>query len=65
MGFLQDFGLDEIVPALVDLANEVNGIKDDLLGGLKDDIVQPIQSQVTDLKGTVQESIDSLNGPSS
>lgn len=65
MGFLQDFGLDEIVPALVDLANEVNGIKDDLLGGLKDDIVQPLQAQVTDLKSTVQESVENLNGPHS
>lgn len=61
MGFLQDFGLDEIVPALVDLANEVNGIKDDLLGGLNEDIVQPIQQQVTDLKGTVQDSVDSIS----
>lgn len=63
MGFLQDLGIDELVPAIADLVNEVQGIKDDLIGGLQDGIIQPIQEQATDFKGAIQESAENLNGP--
>jgi hypothetical protein len=60
MGFLQDFGLDEIVPALADLAHEVGEIKNDLLGGLHDDIIEPIQGQVDTVKDALQEGINGV-----
>jgi hypothetical protein len=62
MGFLHDFGLDELVPAIGELANELNGLKDDLMSGIKDDIITPISEDIAEVKGSVQDSAQSLMG---
>ena len=65
MGFLQDFGLDEIFSTVSEMAQEINGLKDDLLSGVKDDIAAGLGDPVNDLKATVQDISSDITGTGS
>jgi hypothetical protein len=62
MGFLQDFGLDEIVSSVSDMANELSGLKDDLFGGIQDDIVAPFTDQVDGVQSAIQDITNGVIG---
>lgn len=62
MGFFQDLGLDEIVSSVSEMANELSGLKDDLLGGIQDNVAGAIGEPLSDLQNTVQDITDSVTG---
>lgn len=65
MGFLQDFGLDEIFSSVSEMAQEINGLKDDLFNGVKEDIAAGLGDPVNDLKSTVQDITSDITGTGS
>ena len=62
MGFFQDLGLDEIVSSVREMAEEIGGLKDDIISGVKDDIGASLVDPATDLRSTIQDAADSITG---
>lgn len=65
MGFLQDFGFDEIFSSVSEMAQEINGLKEDLFSGVKDDIVAGLSDPVNDVKSTIQDIATDITGTGS
>ena len=57
MGFLQDFGLDELISSVGELTNELDGIRKDIISS----VVNPSE----DLKSIVDDISGSIKGSSS